>query len=85
MARWGYARLPDAHEVRKALERERREKRDIVIPVMLDHFLLDSWASGMASDLRSRLGADFKGWKRSPAVFERELDRIMAAVRPLPT
>ncbi len=46
-------------EIRRVQERERR---DIIIPLMVDRYLLDGWEDGLAADLRSRLAADFTGW-----------------------
>lgn len=43
------------------MERERRDGRDIIIPLMVDRYLLDVWEDGLAADLRSRLAADFAG------------------------
>ena len=59
-------------EIRKAQERERREGRDIIIPLMLDGYLLESWQDGLAADLRSRLAADLTGWEHDSAKFEEQ-------------
>ena len=69
-------------ELRNALEREQREKRDIIIPVMLDHYLINDWEDGLAVEVRSRLAADFTGWEHDNAVFERQFERVVAALRP---
>ena len=37
----------------------------IIIPLNLDGHLLDGWTGGLASDIRSRLAADFTGWGRT--------------------
>ncbi len=68
-------------EIRKAQERERREGRDIIIPLMVDRYLLEGWEDGLAADLRSRLAADFTGWEHDNAKFEREFERVMKALR----
>ncbi len=69
-------------EIRKAQERERREDRDIIIPLMVDRYLLDSWEDGLAADLRSRLAADFTGWGQDNAKFEEQFERVVRALRP---
>ncbi len=68
-------------ELRKAQERERRERRDIIIPLMVDRYLLDAWDDGLAADLRSRLAADFTGWESDNAKFEAKFERVVKALR----
>ena len=68
-------------EIRKAMERERAENRDIIIPLMADRYLLDGWEDGLAADLRSRLAADFTGWERDNAKFEEQFERVVQALR----
>lgn len=68
-------------EIRSALERERREKRDIIIPLILDSYLLEGWQDGLASDLRSRLAADFTGWEHDNAKFEEQFERVVKALQ----
>ena len=68
-------------EIRKAQERERKEDRDIIIPLMVDRYLLDGWEDGLAADLRSRLAADFTGWEHDSEKFEEQFDRVVRALR----
>jgi uncharacterized protein YjbI with pentapeptide repeats len=68
-------------EIRKAMERERRDGRDIIIPLMVDRYLLDGWEDGLAADLRSRLAADFTGWEHDNAKFEEQFERVVRALR----
>jgi len=74
-------------EIRKAHERERSGGLDIIIPLTLDRYLLDVWNDGLASDLRSRFAVDFSGWEHNNAVFEKQFERVVlalkAGVRPL--
>ncbi len=68
-------------EIEKALERERREDRDIIIPLNLDGYLLDGWESEQASTIRSRLAADFTGWGYDSAKFDEQLEKVVRALR----
>ena len=68
-------------EIRKAMERERRDGRDIIIPMMVDHYLLEGWEDGLAADLRSRLAADFTGCEHDSAKFEEQFERVVKALR----
>ena len=68
-------------EIAMAFEKERKDGRDILIPLMLDDSLM-SWESGKAARIRERLAADFTGWEKDNAVFEREFERVVKALRP---
>jgi|SRR5271165_1279567 len=69
-------------EIRKAQERERNERRDIIIPLNLDDYLLQRWVDGLASDLKSRFAPDFSGWESNPGKFTKALDSVVGALRP---
>jgi hypothetical protein len=67
-------------EFRKAQERERREGRDVVIPILLDRFLLDEWSDGLATDLRSRKAANLANWAGGDPRTMAELGLLIAAL-----
>ena len=66
-------------EVRKTLERERTKSRDILIPLDLDGHL-HKWTDGLASDIRSRLAADFTRWE-SDTRFDSAFEKLVKALR----
>jgi hypothetical protein len=74
------------NEINKAFEKERRLMRDrsrkvlALIPLNLDGFLFQ-WTSGKAEEVKSRLAADFTGWKRSHKRFETQFERVIWALR----
>jgi hypothetical protein len=53
----------------------------ILIPLLLDRFLLDGWNDGLASDLRSRLAADFIDWEDSPQRFNAAFVKFYEALK----
>lgn len=68
-------------EVRKTQEIERQSKTDLrIIPILLDDYLLKGWKDGLASDLNSRLGLDFKGWD-ARRDWDFEMGRLVAALK----
>jgi hypothetical protein len=74
------------NEINKAFEKERRLMQEhgakvlALIPLNLDGFLF-RWTSGKAEEVKSRLAADFTGWKRSNPRFERAFESVMRALR----
>jgi hypothetical protein len=74
------------NEINKAFEKERRLMKErgakvlALIPLNLDGFLF-KWTSGKAEEVKSRLAADFTGWKRSHTRFERAFEGIIRALR----
>ena len=68
-------------EIRKAQEKERRESSTIIVPVMLDSYLLEGWSDGLAADLRSRLAVDFTAWEEDGSGFEERLEQLLDSLR----
>lgn len=67
-------------EIAAATERERKEGRDILIPLNLDDYLFDGWKSGRAPRIRERLAADFRLWSDA-AKFDYQVGRLLLAMR----
>ena len=65
-------------------KRRRNDGQDIIIPLMVDRYLLDGWEDGLAADLRSRLAVDLTGWEHDNTKFEEQFDRVVKALRTDP-
>jgi TIR domain/Pentapeptide repeats (8 copies) len=74
------------NEINKAFEKERQLMKErgakvlALIPLNLDDFLF-KWTSGKAEEVKSRLAADFTGWKRSNKRFEGAFESVIRALR----
>ncbi len=53
-----------------------------LIPLNLDGYLFrGQWRSGKATQVVSRLAADFTGWETDNARFEEQFNRLVKALR----
>jgi hypothetical protein len=61
--------------------RQTQEKSRIIIPLNLDGYLFE-WQGGLkASQLKSRLAADFTGWLNDEDKFKSQVDSVIRALR----
>jgi uncharacterized protein YjbI with pentapeptide repeats len=77
------------NEIQIAFDKEQglRKERDgaevlALIPLNLDGYLFsDEWKSGLRTEIKSRLAADFTGWETDNSRFETEFERLIKALR----
>lgn len=77
------------NEIQIAFDKEQqlRKQRDgaevlALIPLNLDGYLFShEWKSGMRTEIKSRLAADFTGWETDNSKFETEFERLIRALR----
>lgn len=70
---------PVVREIERALQREDREKRNILFPIRIDDYLLREWENARKADVVSKVVGDFRGWKdhdRYKKAFERLVDAL---------
>ena len=71
-----------ALEKEQQLTKERGTKIAVIIPLNLDGYLFsDEWKSGYQAQLRRRLAADFTHWETASSEFEKELEKLLWALK----
>ena len=79
---WVDNELDTLFEKERQLMKDRGHKVMALIPLDLDGYLFsDAYVSGKKRQVQSRLAADFKGWERDNSIFEREIERVIKALR----
>lgn len=79
---WVDDEIAKAYEKEQALTRDREKKVLALIPLNLDEYLFSGgWQSGKATQVRSRLAADFTGWETDNKKFEEQFERLVRALR----
>lgn len=79
---WVDSELTRAFDKEAHLFKQRGRKIYALIPLNLDgHLFSPNYTSGKATEVRSRLAADFTGWEHDNVLFEREIERVIRALR----
>lgn len=76
------------NEIKIAFDKEQRLWRDrgkevlALIPLVLDNYLFSGkWQSGLSTEVKARLTANFTGWEYEHKKFEEQFDRLVRALR----
>jgi hypothetical protein len=79
---WVDDEIAKAFAKEQKLMRVQRRRVLALIPLDLDGYIVaGNWNSGKSSQVRERLAADFKGWRRDSAKFDQQIENVIRALR----
>jgi hypothetical protein len=79
---WVDSEIERAFGKEAELQKARGSKVLALIPLNLDGFLFsDAYQSGKKGPIQARVAADFTGWERDHAIFDRGVEKIIRALR----
>ncbi len=79
---WVDGEINRAFRKEAQIMKERGKKVLALIPLNLDGFLFSAdYQSGKKAEITSRVAANFVGWEKDHALFDRELEHVIRALR----
>lgn len=67
-------------EIERALQREDREKKNVLFPIRIDDHIFDGWKHERKADVVEKVIGDFCKWK-DPDAYAKALERLLRAFR----
>lgn len=79
---WVDNEIAKAFAKEQALMKEHKNKVLALIPLDLDGYLFEGiWSSGKSSQVRERVAADFRGWRKNSAKFQKQVLNVIRALQ----
>jgi hypothetical protein len=72
---------PVQREIERALNREDREKKDILFPIRIDNYIFEGWNHDRKDDLLRKVIGDFTGWHRSTTKYNSAFGKLLKALQ----
>jgi hypothetical protein len=71
--------VPVNREIERALQREDREKKNILFPLRIDDYLFEKWEHPRKADVVSKVAGDFRAWGEKDD-YGKTLERLVRAL-----
>lgn len=68
---------PVLREIERALQREDREKKNVLFPVRIDNYVFANWKHPRKPDVTSKVVGDFSTWNSDPNSYNSSLARLL--------
>ena len=79
---WVDSEVNRAFNKEAQIMKERGKKVLSLVPLNLDgHLLSPGYQSGKRAEITSRVAASFVGWENDPTIFDREVEKVIRAMR----
>ena len=67
-------------EIEETFAKEKKDGREILLPLNLDGYLFDGWKGPLAVEVRKRLAADFTDTDKDEAKYKEQFERLVSAL-----
>lgn len=79
---WVDNEIAKAFAKEQTLMKEHKTKVLALIPLDLDGYLFEgTWDTGKSSQIRERVAADFRGWRKNSAKFQKQIGNVIRALQ----
>ncbi|MBI3941525.1 MAG: toll/interleukin-1 receptor domain-containing protein [Chloroflexi bacterium] len=72
---------PVLREVDRALNREDREGKNVLLPILLDDYLFESWQHSRKADILRNVVGDFRGWHQTYTKYDKAFKKLLEALK----
>ena len=70
---------PVIREIERALQKEDRERKNVLFPIRIDDYLLKKWDHSRKADVVKKVVGDFRGWDNL-ATYSKAFSRFLDAL-----
>jgi hypothetical protein len=72
---------PVLREIERALQREDREGKNILLPIRIDDYIFDRWEHPRKADVVSKVVGDFRGWDQDAAKYDAAFKTLLKMLK----
>lgn len=68
---------PVQREIERSLNREDKEKKNVLFPIRIDNYVFDSWEHERKDDVLKKVIGDFTGWNRGAKKYDTAFQKLL--------